>query len=69
MEGTAMSRWEDEPWTVVYIVLGLVVLMVLGLVAIVQPHFEAGAYTRLTGKTVTYWDAVWLDLRIQEQVR
>lgn len=30
-----------------------------------QPHFESQAYNRLTGAHTTYWDAVWLDLRVQ----
>lgn len=48
-----------------------VALIVVGVVsiAVLQPHFEAKAYTNLTGKNVSYWDAVWLDLRVQEQVR
>lgn len=37
--------------------------------AVLQPKFEADTYARLTGKKVTYWDAVWCDLRIQEQVK
>lgn len=51
-----------------YVAIGL--LFLFGLVmGILQPKFEAEAYTRLTGKHVTYWDAVWLDLRIQERVK
>ena len=30
---------------------------------------EAETYTRLTGKQVTWIDAMWLDLRIQEQIK
>ena len=45
-------------------------MVLLGFIAfVVQPKFEADAYSRLTGKHVTYWDAVWLDLRIQEHVK
>lgn len=32
-------------------------------------YFEAAAYRRVTGKQVTTWDAMFLDLRIQEPVK
>ena len=32
-------------------------------------YFEAAAYRRVTGKHVTTWDAMFLDLRIQEPVK
>ena len=50
-------------------------LMVLGTIVLVSgltilfAMMEAEAYRRLTGKQVSTWDAIWLDLRIQEQVR
>lgn len=44
------------------------IISVLAIVAI-QPKFEADAYTKLTGKKVTYWDAVWCDLRVQESIK
>lgn len=34
-----------------------------------QASCEASAYRRLTGKHVTAWDALWLDLRVQEGVK
>jgi hypothetical protein len=49
---------------------GLAVLMVLLCVASVPAiwvggsFFEARAYERVTGVTVTTWDAMWLSLRV-----
>jgi hypothetical protein len=41
-------------------------LIVLAFMAfgLIQPYFEARAFNRLTGGTATYWDAVWVDLRV-----
>jgi hypothetical protein len=47
----------------------VLILIVAVAVAVLEPKFEAETYTRLTGKKVTYWDAVFCDLRIQEQVK
>lgn len=51
-------------------------LIVLGATAAVLVAFwalssyeEARAFTRITGKPVTTWDAMWTDLRVQERVR
>jgi hypothetical protein len=37
------------------------------LLTVLQPYFESKAYNRLTGAQTTYWDAVWLQLRVQDQ--
>lgn len=47
---------------------GSVILFFIG-VLIVRSHWEAEAYTRLTGKQVTTWDAMFLDLRVQEPIQ
>lgn len=47
-------------------IVGLVLFVLM--IGILQPKFEADAYSRLTGKKVGYWDALWLDLRVQEQI-
>ena len=49
--------------------LEIIALIIAIAFVAMQPYFEATTYTRLTGKSVSYWDAVWLDLRIQEQVK
>lgn len=51
------------------LLIGGILLFLYLTTRILQPYFEADAYNRLTGKKVTYWDAVWLDLRIQEQIK
>lgn len=33
---------------------------------ILYSHFEARAYEQVTGKSVSTWDAMFLDLRVQE---
>lgn len=55
-----------DKFLIAFVVL---ILSVAGIIIVLEPKFEAEAYTRLTGKHVTYWDAVWLDLRVQEQVK
>ena len=61
-----MKNWWIENWPIVAFVVILAGLLIL---AVISPKMEAESYTRLTGKQVSYWDAVWLDLRIQEQVK
>lgn len=34
-----------------------------------KSHFEAAAFNRLTGKKVSTWDAMFVDLRVQEPVK
>lgn len=49
--------------------IAIVVVLVCGvpLVGWVgKSYFEAKAYERVTGKHVSTWDALWLELRVQE---
>jgi len=57
----------DDDFNPLGLYLGIIVLFVA--IFVLQPKFEADAYTRLTGKKVSYWDAVFLDLRVQEGVK
>lgn len=60
-----MSRWKqalDSALTASFVVAFFVVVIAIGLI---QPYMEARAYERVTGKHVSVWDAVWLDLRVQ----
>lgn len=48
----------------------LAVLGAIGLVGFVGivwvgAHFEARAFERVTGKHVSTWEAVWLELRVE----
>lgn len=35
--------------------------------SVVSSYLEARAYNRVTGKNVTTWDAMYLDLRVQAE--
>lgn len=47
----------------------VIVILVFGGPAcwIVKSYFEARAYNRLTGAHATTWDAMWVELRVQEK--
>ena len=45
------------------------VLAIVGGFVFFHAIMEAAAYRRVTGKDVTTWDAIWLDLRVQEPVK
>ncbi len=57
--------WEMEEW----IVFGAIVaLLLLGPTWwIFSSSMEAKAYNRLTGAHATTWDAMWVQLRVQER--
>jgi hypothetical protein len=47
-------------------------VLVFGIVAGVyatKSYFEAAAFNRITGKNVSTWDAMFLELRVQEDAR
>lgn len=50
--------------------LGCGALIALTLISlavwVVSSHFEAAAYNRATGKNVSTWDAMWVELRVQD---
>lgn len=48
-------------------VVGMLVVSAI-LFWIVPSYFEARTYSRLTGAKVTMWDAMWVDLRVQESI-
>lgn len=54
---------------------GLMAVVLAGIIAFaflaayVGAHFEAAAYERVTGKKVSAWDAMFLDLRVQEPTK
>jgi hypothetical protein len=58
---------------VIKIALGAVAMVVLfgGIFSIkwTDAYFEARAYERVTGKHVSTWDAMFIDLRVQEQAQ
>ena len=50
----------------IYLATGLAFLAFALSVWITRSHFEAQTYTKLTGKQVTTWDAMWVELRVIE---
>lgn len=36
---------------------------------IIQSYFEARSFERVTGKHVSVWDAMWVDLKVQENTK
>ena len=53
--------------------LGVIGLIAAGLtlvfaIVVTMAYFEAHSYRRYCDKPVTTWDAIWLDLRIDECV-
>lgn len=50
----------------------LVAVALLGSAAlfwIFPSYMEARAYNRITGKNVSTWDAMWVDLRVQSEAK
>jgi hypothetical protein len=35
--------------------------------AMIQAHMESKTYNKLTGASTTMWDALWVELRVQDQ--
>ena len=55
--------------TLIEALVGLTILLIIiGMIslAIIQPFMESRAYNKLTGSKTTWWDAVWIELRIQD---
>jgi hypothetical protein len=62
-----INPWDSED------LLSLCVLIVVGLAIVGGPafaiykfHMESATFNRLTGANTTWWDAAWVELRIQE---
>lgn len=59
-------RKTDIDWTLAAMVaLVLAVAVAAPAAWIASSHFEAKAYNRLTGKDVTTWEAMWVELRVE----
>ena len=52
-------------------IMSIIVSFIVLLIALVlfQPYMEVRAYERVTGKHVSVWDAMFLDLRVQEPMK
>lgn len=67
-EGEEKRSW-ITPIEVVLAILIVGVLMSVPIRIIGGAYFEAQAYERVTGKHVSTWDAIFLDLRVEESTR
>ncbi len=47
---------------------GFVFGFLVGSVWVTRSYFEARTYSRLTGVSVSTWDALWVEFRVQEGV-
>ena len=55
---------DDDAWF--GIVSVIIILALVGGYSIWFAHMEAAAYNRITGKSVRWQDAVFVELRVQE---
>lgn len=62
MKGKTMR---DKDWILPAMFIACLAVVVLGFHA-VRSYFEASAYERVTGQHVSIWDAMFLELRVQE---
>lgn len=63
----AELRRRSDRDSVIGVALGIIsVPLLLAFVWLLPSYFEAKTYRRLTGAEVTMWDAMWVELRVQE---
>lgn len=65
------SSWDAADAASLFFVLCFVLcfgLLFIGgpFFAIYKYHMESATFNRLTGAHTTWWDAVWVELRVQE---
>lgn len=46
--------------------LSLLMILVTLVLTVLQPVFESRTYNKLTGAHTTWWDAMWVELRVQD---
>lgn len=52
-----------EAW---FYLLCFVLVLAFLLCWVIGSSMEAGAYNRVTGSSVSTWDAMWIELRVQD---
>jgi len=57
---------ESEKYTMIYTLATLVVIFSAVASWVVHSKFEADAFNEITGKNVSTWNAMWIQLRVQE---
>jgi flagellar basal body-associated protein FliL len=64
------EKWSENK--AIAVAVGILLLAVTIFTAIpwvISSKFEADAFNRVTGKNVSTWDAMFVELRIQEQTK
>jgi len=59
---------EDRQQIHPVVTYGCLIVLILGLAIgwwVFQSYMEAKAYNNATGETVSTWDAMWIELRVQ----
>jgi hypothetical protein len=57
---------ESRDNTFAVIFFAVILLLILAFY-LIKCHMEARTYSRLTGNSVSTWDAIWVDLRVQDE--
>jgi hypothetical protein len=60
-----MTR-DDKTSILIVAVVVLAMIVLTATVWVAGSHFEARAFNRVTGKDVTTWEAMFIELRVQE---
>ena len=47
----------------------LTILVLVAALYVIKSAHEAKTFNRLTGSNVTTWDALWVELRVQEGIK
>lgn len=63
MDQLAAKRKDEDKARVVVILLAIPIFLCC--FWILPSYFEAKTFSRLTGKSVSTWDAMWVELRIE----
>lgn len=61
-------NWSNRHPLAAIVLLATLVGLTVGGLVFGEAYLKAAAYRRATGKQVSVWDAVFLDLRVQEPV-
>lgn len=64
-----MNTFPTSPGKEKFTITELLIIVAIISLLVIPPiswHFESKAYNRLTGAKTTWWDAVWLELRVQD---
>jgi hypothetical protein len=62
----SFTQKRDLAESVVFLFVALVLFTGLW---VTRSYFEARTYSRLTGASVSTWDALWVEFRVQEGVK